>query len=38
MDMLENDNIIDQAVTSLAHDLTLKVTTEGVESKEPLTK
>lgn len=38
MDMLEdeNDRIIVHAVTSLAHDLNLKVTAEGVESKEIL--
>jgi len=36
MDMLddENDRIIVRAVTSLAHDLKLKVTAEGVESNE----
>ncbi|MFV2058221.1 MAG: putative bifunctional diguanylate cyclase/phosphodiesterase, partial [Thiohalomonadales bacterium] len=32
----ENDRIIVRAVTSLAHDLNLKVTAEGVESKEIL--
>jgi len=38
MDMLddENDRIIVRAVTSLAHELNLKVTAEGVESKEIL--
>ncbi len=38
MDMLgdENNQIIVRAVTSLAHDLNLKVTAEGVENKETL--
>ncbi len=38
MNMLEDENnqIIVRAVTSLAHDLNLKVTAEGVENKETL--